>query len=216
LDSLSHINLLIIKLERHAEKSKIKKREERRGERKGDRKRNQGMNLFMDGAESNGDGRASGGINAKLAIHTKSAWVQVKRGEYISPGINLFELGLHWNNWTLQRAMISKCSCGRRERERKRERVRGEGKEIDISTFRQRRGLARSQATIRRDGKIKKVGEVARDEMRNTERKEKMPRDDKYQRCVSHECNFRETYATACDRHPREFTDLFRRMRRCQ
>lgn len=88
------------------------------GGRKGDRKRNRGMNLFMDGAGSSGDGRASGGINAKLAIHTKSAWVQVKRGEYISPGINLFELGLHWNNWTLQRAMISECSCGRRERER--------------------------------------------------------------------------------------------------
>jgi len=88
----------------------------------------------MDGAESNGDERASGGINAKLAIHTKSAWVQVKRGEYISPGINLFELGLHWNNWTLQRAMISECSCGRREREREKERERGKGdRYIDLS-----------------------------------------------------------------------------------
>jgi len=71
----------------------------------------------------------AGDINAKLAIHTKSAWVQVKRGEYISPGINLFELGLHWNNWTLQRAMISECSCGQRVKGRE----KGErGKYIDL------------------------------------------------------------------------------------
>lgn len=83
-------------------------------------------------------GRASGGINAKLAIHTKSAWVQVKRGEYISPGINLFELGLHWNNWTLQRAMISECSCGRREREGE-----GEGGRYILTVSRTREGAER-------------------------------------------------------------------------
>lgn len=115
--SPSRINLLVIKLGGRAGERKRNRYGETGGGRKGDRKRNREMNLFMDGAGSSGDGRAGGGINAKLAIHTKSAWVQVKRGEYISPGINLFELGLHWNNWTLQRAMISECSCGRRERE---------------------------------------------------------------------------------------------------
>lgn len=42
------------------------------------------------------DGRRC--INAKLPIHTKSPGFGVKRGEYISPGINLFELCLHRNN----------------------------------------------------------------------------------------------------------------------
>lgn len=184
------------------EKKPVRRKGGGRRGRKGDRKRNQEMNLFMDGAGSSGDGRASGSINAKLAIHTKSAWVQVKRGEYISPGINLFELGLHWNNWTLQRAMISECSCGRRERERD-----GKEKEVDISTFRRRRGPARGRATTRRDGEIKE-GRRWR-EMRKVKRgKEgKMSR---LARTTSTDavcrptckCNSRETYATTCGRHP--------------
>lgn len=130
-------------------KQKKAPRDEGGGGRKGDRKRNRGMNLFMDDAGSCGGGRASGGINAKLAIHTKSAWVQVKRGEYISPGINLFELGLHWNNWTLQRSMISECSCGRRGEVGGRE----AGRRINHSAA--RRGPARDRATTRRDGEMK-------------------------------------------------------------
>lgn len=149
------------------------------GGRKGDRKRNRGMNLFMDDAGSCGGGRASGGINAKLAIHTKSAWVQVKRGEYISPGINLFELGLHWNNWTLQRSMISECSCGR-----KRKGGREGEKQVDISTIRRRvedprRGIERRQEGT---AKLKKAGGGGRQERRRAESEEKCPRDDEYRR----------------------------------
>lgn len=138
----------------------------------------------MDDAGSCGGGRASGGINAKLAIHTKSAWVQVKRGEYISPGINLFELGLHWNNWTLQRSMISECSCGRRGKEGGRE------EQVDISTIRQRvedpRGIERRQEGT--TAKLKKAGGGERQERRRAESEGKCPRDDEYHRHrVSHD-----------------------------
>lgn len=131
----------------------------------------------MDDAGSCGGGRASGGINAKLAIHTKSAWVQVKRGEYISPGINLFELGLHWNNWTLQRSMISECSCGRRGKVGGRE----AGRHINHSAA--RRGPARDRATTRRDGEIKEGRRWReRQERRRAESEGKCPRDDEYHR----------------------------------
>lgn len=71
------------------------------------------MNLFMaamhDGWRRCGYGcgseraRDAGGLNAKLAIHTKSPGFQVKRGEYITAsGINPFELALQWNNWRMQ------------------------------------------------------------------------------------------------------------------
>lgn len=117
--TVSRINLLVIKLRRRAGERK-RKRRGGRGEKGEEKRRSKAKprDEFIHGrCGVERSGRASGGINAKLAIHTKSAWVQVKRGEYISPGINLFELGLHWNNWTLQRAMISECSCERRGRE---------------------------------------------------------------------------------------------------
>lgn len=162
----------IRKTRRAEEKKPAKEGRRGGGGRKGDRKRNRGMNLFMDGARSSGDGRAGGGINAKLAIHTKSAWVQVKRGEYISPGINLFELGLHWNNWTLQRAMISECSCGRGERVRERER-RGRRWQM----YRPSGSVEDPRGAERRQGgtvKLKKAGGGERTrKRRNAERKGK-------------------------------------------
>lgn len=65
--------------------------------------------------------------------------------------------------------------------------------------------------------KLKKAGEVARDEKGET-RKGRENADVTSTGIVCHatrKCNSCETYATACSRHPRESTDLFRRMRCC-
>lgn len=106
--STSCINLCIIKLERPSRPSRTRTRVKENAHGKGDRKRNREMNLFMDGD-------ADRGFKCKIGNTYEIYGVQVKRGEYISSGINLFELGLHWNNWTLQRAMIFECSCERRD-----------------------------------------------------------------------------------------------------
>lgn len=152
-----------------------------------------------------------------MAIHTKSAWVQVKRGEYISPGINLFELGLHWNNWTLQRAMISECSY--RSRDRWKERERGEERDVYFAATSEGREEGRKRATIRDEikddhsGKKSGKGEIRRKEGKDRDRETSAPS------CIATgKCNLRETYAPACDRHPRKSTDLFRymRLRQCQ
>ena len=146
------------------------------------------------------DGRRC--INAKLPIHTKSPGFGVKRGEYISPGINLFELCIgiiamqrddYYDVYTLRTS------------------IAGVWIWVEISTIVLGRIENCDESKEEVEGRPRKEGERKRWTSGGVLVRV-LTAVDKYRCAVRQSAIYCETYAPACGRHL-ETRDLFRHMR---